>query len=57
MSYYKTVEKLKIATLTIKNVTLGVVFNEMKGAFADSQTIFGEAMLNSVLPSNTYGVL
>ena len=27
----------------------------MKGAFADSQTIFGEAMLNTILPSNTYG--
>ena len=27
----------------------------MKGVFADSQTIFGEALLNSVLPSNTYG--
>ena len=33
----------------------GVVFNEMKGVFADSQTIFGEALLNSILPSNTYG--
>jgi Zn-dependent M16 (insulinase) family peptidase len=27
----------------------------MKGVFGDSQTIFGEALLNSVLPSHTYG--
>jgi len=27
----------------------------MKGVFADSQTIFGEALLNYILPSNTYG--
>lgn len=33
----------------------GVVFNEMKGVFGDSQTIFGEALLNTILPSHTYG--
>ena len=34
----------------------GVVFNEMKGAFADAQQVFGQKLLNSLLPSNTYGV-
>ena len=34
----------------------GVVFNEMKGAFADAQQVFGQKLLNSLLPSDTYGV-
>jgi Zn-dependent M16 (insulinase) family peptidase len=34
-----------------------VVFNEMKGAFSDNQSILGEALLNQLLPSNTYGVV
>ena len=33
----------------------GVVFNEMKGAFADAQQVFGQQLLNNLLPSNTYG--
>ena len=33
----------------------GVVFNEMKGAFADAQSVFGEKLMNSLLPSDTYG--
>lgn len=33
----------------------GVVFNEMKGAFADAQQVLGQKLLNSLLPSNTYG--
>ncbi|CAG0884626.1 unnamed protein product [Darwinula stevensoni] len=32
----------------------GVVFNEMKGAFADSQRLYEQKVLNSVLPSHTY---
>lgn len=35
----------------------GVVFNEMKGAFSENQSIFGEALLNNILPSHTYGVI
>ena len=35
--------------LTIK----GVVFNEMKGVFADSQQLFGRILLNKLLPSHT----
>lgn len=34
----------------------GVVFNEMKGVFADNQNIFEYALLRNILPSNTYGV-
>jgi Zn-dependent M16 (insulinase) family peptidase len=41
----------KKADLAIK----GVVFNEMKGAFADAQQVFGQQLLNNLLPSDTYG--
>lgn len=34
----------------------GVVYNEMKGVFADNQNIFDQAVLNSLLPSHTYSV-
>lgn len=33
----------------------GIVFNEMKGAFSDSQRILGQALLQKLLPSDTYG--
>ncbi|XP_043279555.1 presequence protease, mitochondrial [Venturia canescens] len=33
----------------------GVVFNEMKGVFNENQAIFGEKLLNTILPSHTYG--
>lgn len=33
----------------------GVVFNEMKGVFSDPQSVFGQTLLNSLLPSHTYG--
>eukprot|EP00095_Tigriopus_kingsejongensis_P001400 snap_masked-scaffold229_size244821-processed-gene-0.0 protein:Tk01400 transcript:snap_masked-scaffold229_size244821-processed-gene-0.0-mRNA-1 annotation:"hypothetical protein DAPPUDRAFT_310892" len=36
-------------------VIKGVVFNEMKGVYADSQQLFNRQLLNSVLPSHTYG--
>ncbi|KAI5743561.1 hypothetical protein M8J77_019598 [Diaphorina citri] len=32
----------------------GVVFNEMKGAFSDNSYIFGEALMNNILPTNCY---
>ena len=35
----------------------GVVFNEMKGVFADSQNLFMEKLQNGLLPSHTYGVV
>lgn len=34
---------------------LGVVFNEMKGVFADPQQLLGRYMLSALLPSDTYG--
>ncbi|XP_055381753.1 presequence protease, mitochondrial [Condylostylus longicornis] len=36
-------------------VIKGVVYNEMKGAFSDNTSIFGEQLLNSILPDHTYG--
>ncbi len=33
----------------------GVVFNEMKGVYADPQQLFGRALLSAVLPGHTYG--
>lgn len=33
----------------------GVVFNEMKGAFASNNAIMGYALMNNLLPDNTYG--
>ncbi|XP_063237499.1 presequence protease, mitochondrial [Bacillus rossius redtenbacheri] len=35
-------------------VIKGVVFNEMKGVFADNQNIFQQSFLNEILPSHTY---
>jgi len=35
-------------------VIKGVVFNEMKGAYSDSQQLFGQHLLNNLLPSHTY---
>lgn len=35
----------------------GVVFNEMKGVFADSQRLFMQKLQNGILPSHTYGYI
>ena len=35
-------------------VVKGVVFNEMKGAYANSQSLFGQSLLNNLYPSHTY---
>lgn len=35
----------------------GVVFNEMKGVFSNNSNIFVYRLLNSILPSHTYGVI
>ena len=35
-------------------VVKGVVFNEMKGAYANSQSLFGQKLLNNLYPSHTY---
>ncbi|CAH1403773.1 unnamed protein product [Nezara viridula] len=42
----------KESPITIK----GVVFNEMKGVYGENQTLFNEALMNNMLPSNTYRV-
>ncbi|XP_045529631.1 presequence protease, mitochondrial isoform X1 [Pieris brassicae] len=33
----------------------GVVYNEMKGAFSETSSLFGQKFLNSILPKGTYG--
>lgn len=33
----------------------GVVYNEMKGSFAENSNIFGQHFLNKILPDHTYG--
>jgi len=38
-------------------VLKGVVFNEMKGVFAENRSIYYERLLNSLLPSHTYGFI
>lgn len=35
----------------------GVVYNEMKGVFSDSQSLYCQAVQNQLLPSHTYGVV
>lgn len=35
-------------------VIKGVVFNEMKGAYANAQSLFGQQLLNNLYPSHTY---
>ncbi|XP_011547744.3 presequence protease, mitochondrial [Plutella xylostella] len=33
----------------------GVVYNEMKGAFSETSSLFGQKFINSILPEGTYG--
>lgn len=33
----------------------GVVYNEMKGAFSETSSLFGQKFINTILPSGTYG--
>lgn len=33
----------------------GVVYNEMKGAFSENSNVFGQHLLNKILPDHTYG--
>lgn len=40
---------------TSQVIIKGVVFNEMKGAFSENQSLFGQKLLNSILPGHTYG--
>lgn len=52
--------RLEHSDPTDKNSPLefkGVVFNEMKGVFADSQNLFMQKLQNGLLPSHTYGIV
>ncbi|KAM3955772.1 presequence protease, mitochondrial [Aphomia sociella] len=33
----------------------GVVYNEMKGAFSETSSLFGQRFINAILPKGTYG--
>ncbi|XP_049882571.1 presequence protease, mitochondrial [Pectinophora gossypiella] len=33
----------------------GVVYNEMKGAFSETSSVFGQKFINAILPQGTYG--
>lgn len=33
----------------------GVVYNEMKGAFSETSSLFGQKFINTILPTGTYG--
>lgn len=33
----------------------GVVYNEMKGAFSETNSLFGQKFINAILPKGTYG--
>lgn len=49
--------RLENTDLTKKDseyVIKGVVYNEMKGAFAETSNLFGSKFLNEILPDNTY---
>lgn len=50
--------RLEYSNLKDKNSDLvikGVVYNEMKGAFSENASIFGQNLLNNLLPDHTYG--
>ncbi|XP_055916539.1 presequence protease, mitochondrial [Eupeodes corollae] len=50
--------RLEHANLKDRNSDLvikGVVYNEMKGAFSENSSIFGQNLLNNLLPDHTYG--
>lgn len=36
-------------------VIKGVVYNEMKGAFSEKSSVFGQNLLNNLMPDHTYG--
>lgn len=50
-------EHEKVDDPTSPIIFKGVVFNEMKGALSENQRVFGESVMNKILPSHTYGVI
>ncbi|XP_028042841.1 presequence protease, mitochondrial [Bombyx mandarina] len=50
--------RLEHSNLEDKNSDLifkGVVYNEMKGAFSETSSLFGQKFINTILPKGTYG--
>lgn len=50
--------RLEHSNLEDKNSNLtfkGVVYNEMKGAFSETSSLFGQKFINTILPQGTYG--
>lgn len=50
--------RLEHTNLEDKNSDLtfkGVVYNEMKGAFSETSSLFGQKFINTILPVGTYG--
>ncbi|KAJ0170376.1 hypothetical protein K1T71_014304 [Dendrolimus kikuchii] len=50
--------RLEHSNLEDKNSKLvfkGVVYNEMKGAFSETSSLFGQKFINTILPQGTYG--
>ncbi|XP_052742790.1 presequence protease, mitochondrial isoform X1 [Bicyclus anynana] len=48
-------EHSKLEEKTSDLVFKGVVYNEMKGAFSETSSLFGQKFINKILPKGTYG--
>lgn len=48
-------EHSKLDDKTSDLVFKGVVYNEMKGAFSETSSLFGQKFINTILPKGTYG--
>ncbi|XP_039747749.1 presequence protease, mitochondrial isoform X1 [Pararge aegeria] len=50
-------EHSKLEDKTSDLVFKGVVYNEMKGAFSETSSLFGQKFINTILPKGTYGYI
>ncbi|XP_045508225.1 presequence protease, mitochondrial [Colias croceus] len=48
-------EHEKLEDKSSELVFKGVVYNEMKGAFSETSSLFGQRFINTILPQGTYG--
>ncbi|CAG5005567.1 unnamed protein product [Parnassius apollo] len=48
-------EHTKLEDKSSEMVFKGVVYNEMKGAFSETSSLFGQKFINTILPQGTYG--
>lgn len=48
-------EHLNVHDRNSEYVIKGVVYNEMKGAFSEKSSVFGQNLINNLLPDHTYG--